>query len=193
MGITLSAAVVLNGAVSRGYSLSTQSSGQTPQTQQTRPSLLSKIDLRLLLIGSLLPDIIDKPLGHVFFRDTFSSGRIFCHTLLFLVLITLVAFYLYRSRRKTWLLAIAFGTLMHLVLDQMWIHSRTLLWPLYGFTFEKIDLEHFVEDTLDGLRTNPAVYVPEIIGAGILICFVWMMVQRRTMFAFIRNGKVVWL
>ena len=187
MGITLGAAAVLNGAVCKVYSLSTQPTQRTPQTRQTKPYLLFRIDLRLLLIGSLLPDIIDKPVGWLFL----SNGRIFCHTFLFMVFVSLGGFYLYRRYRKNWLLAVSFGTLMHLVLDQMWLHSRTLLWPLYGFTFEKIDPAHFVEDTLDGLRTNPAVYVPEIIGAGILICFVWMMVQRRMMFAFIRDGKVV--
>ena len=38
------------------------------------------IDYRVLLVGSLLPDIIDKPVGQVLFHDTFSNGRIFCHT-----------------------------------------------------------------------------------------------------------------
>lgn len=193
MGITLGTAALLDGAFSRSSSLSSQSTQRTEQTRQTKPSLLSKIDLRLLLIGALLPDIIDKPLGQVFLRDTLSNGRIFCHTLLFLILITLAGFYLYRRRKKTWLLIVSFGTLMHLILDQMWLEPRTLVWPLRGLSFEKTDLTHYVQDTIHGLHTSPAVYVPEIVGAGILICFVWMMVQRRTMFAFIRNGKVVWL
>jgi len=93
-------------------------------------------------LGSLLPDIIDKPVGQFFFRDTFSNGRIFCHTLLFLILITLAGLCLYRSRGKTWLLGFSFGTFMHLIQDQMWLEPRTFLWPLYGFAFEKIDLTH---------------------------------------------------
>ena len=58
-------------------------------------SLANHIDIRVLLLGSLLPDIIDKPVGLYFWRDTFSNGRIFCHTLLFLMVITLAGLYLY--------------------------------------------------------------------------------------------------
>jgi len=53
-------------------------------------SLVKQIDIRVLIIGSLLPDVIDKPVGIYLFRSTFSNGRIFCHTLLFLILISLL-------------------------------------------------------------------------------------------------------
>ncbi|MBA7692845.1 hypothetical protein ES703_101414 [subsurface metagenome] len=73
VGITLGAAVFLNGALTKSYSLCAggRASGLA--------SLGNRIDIRLLLLGSLLPDIIDKPIGQFFFRDTFSNGRIFCH------------------------------------------------------------------------------------------------------------------
>ncbi len=60
-------------------------------------SLSKYIDIRILIIGSLLPDIIDKLVGQYFFQETFSYGRIYAHTLLFLVIITAVGFYLYIS------------------------------------------------------------------------------------------------
>lgn len=188
MGITLGAAVLLDGAIFGGYPLSRRS---TQRTQETRPSLLSQIDLRLLLIGSILPDIIDKPVGQVFFRDTFSNGRIFCHTLLFPLLVAFAGLYLYRRYRKTWPLVLSFGTFVHLILDQMWLEHRALLWPLYGFAFEKIDLTGYEEGILHGLRTSPAVYVPEIIGAGILVWFVFMLIRGRRAHAFIRTGRLM--
>src|SRR3972149_396130 len=48
-----------------------------------------KLDYRLIVVAAMLPDIIDKPVGQVFFREFFSYGRIFAHTLLFLILISL--------------------------------------------------------------------------------------------------------
>jgi hypothetical protein len=36
-------------------------------------------DIRLLILGSLLPDLIDKPLGHIILPE--NNGRIFAHTL----------------------------------------------------------------------------------------------------------------
>ncbi len=206
-GITLGAAVMLNGALSKGYSLTTRGDkvrdGLQPSPKmlpaQNRSSsgkvswftsLGNYVDIRLLLIGSLLPDIIDKSVGQFFLKDTFSNGRIFCHTLLFLILITLVGLYLYRSRGKTWLLVLSFGTFTHLIFDWMWLEPRTLLWPLYGFAFKKVDLTHWTQNILHALHTDPGVYVPELVGAAILIWFVLVLVRKRKVYAFIRNGDL---
>jgi membrane-bound metal-dependent hydrolase YbcI (DUF457 family) len=206
-GITLGAAVMLNSALSKSYPLTTKqnkakeylqtSSELVPAQNCTSDSIASwlaylanSIDIRLLLISSLLPDIIDKPVGQFFFRDTFSNGRIFCHTLLFLILITLAGLCLYRRRGKTWLQVFSFGTFMHLVQDQMWLYPQTLLWPGYGFAFEKLDLTYWAQNILYALRTDPGVYVPELIGAAILIWFVLALAHRRKVRTFIRNGQV---
>jgi len=183
-GITLGAAVFLNGALTKSYSLC--AGGRASWLA----ALGNRIDIRLLLLGSLLPDIIDKPIGQFFFRDTFSSGRIFCHTLLFLLLITFAGLYLYRSYGKTWSLVLCFGTFTHLIFDQMWLKPRTLLWPLYGFAFEKIDLPYSTQNIPYALYTDPSVYVPEIVGVAILIWFVVRQVRRSKVYSFIRNGQV---
>ncbi len=55
-----------------------------------RPPLASftgRVDYRLILLGSLLPDTIDKPVGLLILRDFFSNGRIFGHSFLFSLLI----------------------------------------------------------------------------------------------------------
>lgn len=207
-GITLCTAVLLNGALCKGYPLTTKanklkghllpSSELVPDQNQTSrnrtswlTSLGNRIDIRLLVIGSLLPDIIDKPVGTFFLRDTFSNGRIFCHTLLFLLIITLTGLYLYQSYRKVWLLVLSFGTFTHLIFDQMWLEPRTLLWPLYGFAFKRIDLTDWIPGILHALLTNPSVYIPELIGASILIWFVLLLVQKGKIYAFVKNGQVV--
>ncbi len=206
-GITLGIAVLLNSAVNkvcaptvRGDKLGKRygHSAEALTTQgcpsRFRPfsftSLGTRLDIRLLLIGSLLPDIIDKPLGQFFFRETFNNGRIFCHTLLFLILITLVGYYLYRNYRKTWLCVLSFGTFLHLILDQMWLEPKTLLWPIYGLAFDRIDLTDWMRNILQALLTDPAVYIPETIGMIILAAFMTMLVRRKKVFLFIRSGRV---
>jgi inner membrane protein len=153
-------------------------------------SLVKRIDVRILLIGALLPDIIDKPVGVYFFRDTFSSGRIFSHTLLFLVLITLGGLFLYWSRNKIWLLVLSFGTFIHLILDEMWRSPQTLLWPLYGFSFERIDLTRWTWDMFHELLTNPTVWISELAGVVVVACFIWLLVRRGNLYAFIRYGRI---
>lgn len=153
-------------------------------------SLANRVDIRFLLVGSLLPDIIDKPIGVYFFRETFSNGRIFSHTLLFLVSITIVGLLIKKYSGKTWGLALSFGTLFHLILDEMWLTPKTLLWPLFGIGFEKYEIGNWVMNILHGLLENPKLYVPEIIGFVLIMWFVWELLHRRAIIRFLRKGRV---
>ena len=194
-GITLGAAILLNGALSKmplpkKYSLSASPKSPT-DSRASCPELSSGyIDIRALLVGSLLPDIIDKPVGQFLFRNTFSSGRIFCHSLLFLLVITSAGRYLYKRNKKTWLFAFSFGTFMHLILDQMWLTPQTLLWPLYGSAFPKADMSHWLENIFIALRTVPSVYIPEIIGALVLGIFLRQLMRLRAWNNFIIKGTI---
>ena len=105
IGITLGAGVIMRTA----YSLTDVKEDQ-PETghsqhypQKRLNPLAVPLDIRLLFIGSLLPDIIDKPLGMIILRDSLANGRIFAHTLLFLVVLTICGTYLWTSRRQLWL------------------------------------------------------------------------------------------
>jgi len=134
-------------------------------------SMINRTDIRLLLVGSLLPDIIDKPIGQWLFKEYFSNGRIFSHTLLFLILITILGVFYYKHYGKTWFLSLSFGTFMHLILDQIWRTPRTLLWPILGLEFDRIDLTDWIGGMWRGLLTDPAIYIPELLGLFIIIWF----------------------
>jgi membrane-bound metal-dependent hydrolase YbcI (DUF457 family) len=148
------------------------------------------LDIRLLLVGSLLPDIIDKPLGQLLLSETFSNGRIFAHTLLFFILIAAAGYYLYHSRRQRWLLALAAGTLMHLVLDEMWLSPATLFWPLLGPDFPKRELASWLGNIFQAIISDPRTYVTELIGLAVLVWFLVWLLRRRVLAAFIRYGWV---
>ena len=150
---------------------------------------MRRMDYRLLILGSLLPDIIDKPIGMVFFRDFFSNGRLFSHSLLFLVLITSLGLYLYRRWGKPWLLILSFGTAVHLLLDEMWNTPGTILWPFLGWGFEKKDLTNWFEKMWHSFTASPYVIATEAIGAIIIIAFIVVLVRRKKLYAFIRYGR----
>ena len=152
-------------------------------------SLSNSVDVRFLLVGSMLPDIIDKPIGVYFFRETFSNGRIFSHTLLFLISITIIGFLIKKYSGKTWGLALFFGTLFHLILDEMWLIPKTLLWPLFGIGFEKYEIGNWVMNILYGLLENPKLYVPEIIGFLLIMWFSWDLLHRRAIIRFLTQGR----
>lgn len=120
-----------------------------------------------VLLGSMLPDIIDKPLGELIFGSP-AMGRTICHTMIFLMILSAAAYYRQDSR----LSSLAGGVAAHLMLDFMWNSPRTLLWPLLGAFPRAPDLStlDYLQNLLRGL-SDPMVSVPEILGLSYLICF----------------------
>lgn len=86
------------------------------------------------VIGSVLPDLIDKPLGFLI-TGTVGYGRIYAHTLLFFLVLLLAGIIVWRmcSPRACHLVgATAAGVLSHQLLDAMWLEPSTWYWPLLG-------------------------------------------------------------
>ena len=152
-------------------------------------SLASRLDYRLMLLGSVLPDLIDKPLGIWLLRDTLSNGRVFAHTLLFAVLLMAVGIYVYIGRRKVNLLCLSFGNIAHLGLDEMWLDRGTFFWPLYDWSFERTDVSHWLDSIVVSLRTEPGVYIPEILGAPLLSIFLVSIIRKGKLYPFFRTGE----
>ena len=101
------------------------------------PQFQTIIDPTYLVIGSLLPDLIDKPLGIIIYSSTIANGRTIAHTLLFSFTLFLTGLYLYDKRGDTKVLTLASCSIFHLMEDQMWASPRTLFWPFLGWQFRK--------------------------------------------------------
>ncbi len=193
-GITLGAAVVLNrlltGHSGNGTAQRAEASAQTRgalhSIEAWAVSTSRRIDLRVLLAGSVLPDM-DKVIGRLAYGAF--GGRLFCHSLLFLLIIAGGGLGLYFGRHKNWLLVLASGVFMHLVLDGMWFDSRTLLWPLRGWSFPSVE-QGWMQDMIHELFAAPGVYVPELAGLAMLSCFAWMLMHRGMVLDFVRSGRV---
>ena len=99
------------------------------------------VDYRLVLIGSMLPDIIDKPLGGLILKDTLGNGRIYAHTLIFLLLLFGIGIFFWVKYKRPEMLVLAGGSFVHHILDGMWRFPGTYLWPFYGWSFPKGDPE----------------------------------------------------
>lgn len=137
-------------------------------------NFIKRSNLTFVAIGSLLPDIIDKPLGEIVF-GTPAMGRTFAHTLLFLMLLAAYAAYTRDIRH----ISLAGGVLSHLILDSMWNSPVILLWPLLGNfpPAEHLDALSYIGMLLMGLK-NPTILIPECLGLAYLIYFAF---QRRSL------------
>lgn len=130
------------------------------------------VDLRFLAIGSVLPDLLDKPLGTILFAGTFESGQIFGHSLLFssLLMVAVLAGTRRGTRRKR-LMAVAIGSLFHLILDGMWTVKETFLWPAFGWEFPP-GPESYWTGLIERLVSDPLIIVQEVAGLAYLI-YLW--------------------
>jgi hypothetical protein len=123
----------------------------------------------LATLGALLPDLIDKPLGHIILAGTVNYGRLYFHSLTLLLLITSLGLLLYHYRHQIGLLAVAAGMASHHVLDGMWQNPVTWFWPFLG----PIPGRHYPENYFwvslwQGL-TQPSEWIFFFLTAGLLV------------------------
>ncbi len=103
---------------------------------------------KLVALGSILPDLIDKPLTIV----GIGSGRFIAHSLIFTIAATLI------SRE------LGFGCAMHLILDRIWEEPDVLFMPIFGIPW---GVHHTIYDFIRILLKDRVVQAGEIVG---LIC-----------------------
>ena len=200
VGITVGAATLVSGAISkfehpigrRSQSLSNPSSPNNKKSLSEiigLKSLSEFLDIRLLVVGSLFPDIIDKPLAFFGFGD----GRSITHTLLVTLAVLFTGLLLSMNYKKTWLLAIAIGMCTHLILDSMWFTPHTLFWPIYGWGFpspgQRIGFGQ-INIWWSTLITNPTVDIFEGIGLVIISGIAWIIISQRKLKSFLIKGKI---
>jgi membrane-bound metal-dependent hydrolase YbcI (DUF457 family) len=127
-----------------------------------------RMDLRFLVLGALLADLVDTPIGLALF-DRFHSVRLITHTLLVsaVVMVAVVAGTRRGRPRKRWM-PIAIGMLLHLILDAMWQDQETLWWPFLGLEFTPSGASS-AGDYVVSVLTDPRVWALEAIGLAYLL------------------------
>jgi membrane-bound metal-dependent hydrolase YbcI (DUF457 family) len=128
-----------------------------------------KGDLAFIALGSMLPDIIDKPLGLIAF-GTSNMGRTFGHTLLFFLILAALALLI----KKIWLYSLAGGVFAHLALDFMWNSPVILFWPILGGFPQAtyMDTLSYLQMLILGLK-DPMISLPELFGLAYVIRLYW--------------------
>jgi len=128
------------------------------------------MDLRWVMLGSLLPDLIDKPVGSVLCHSHFGAHRLYGHTLLLPALVLGAALVLTRrrSRARKAMIVLVVGWLLHLVLDGVWTEPGSVLWPLFGWSFPETDPSALLP-LLRSMVRSPTVWLGEGVGAAYLL------------------------
>jgi len=131
----------------------------------------------LLIIGSLLPDIIDKPLGLTIYHG-FGNGRLIAHTLIFNLVLLLLIFVFKRK-----LLIIPIASFLHLIEDEMWKDPIILFYPFFGDFPKKpiVPLDKRLRTILNAYR-NPSILFSDALGLALLLFFVGYLTKHQKKF-----------
>lgn len=164
--------------------------GITVGVVQTAEKILgtSKIDYRLLLVASLLPDMLDKPLGYILSAGHAFGTRLVGHSL-FLLLLILCLSYIGRHRYGKMYLTLFMGSAMHDVLDRMWYYPKTFWGPIAGNNAVN-GFETWEVPIKIGLLNITELYALEVFGGIILLYWFVSLVRQNKMIQFMKNGNL---
>lgn len=166
------------------------------------------IDYRLVMLGAMLPDIIDKPLVLMTTYKPVGSARLAAHSLIFIIALFLAGHICSLLFNKRGLLIIAYGSFAHIVEDMIWRDPKVFFWPYYNWLIGRIKvsrpvissgyLESRVKiitasmskiDLLQILK-KPSVFIPEIIGGIILLYFIAALIANKKVGCFLKTGRL---
>lgn len=149
-----------------------------------------KIDYRVVMLGSMLPDLIDKPIGAFLFRNTFHNSRIFCHSLIFSFLLLLIGFLYFRKSKNNNVILLGVCSLIHQILDSMWLYPKIFYWPFTGWVLPQRPEGQWLASTLTRLLTDPYYYVPEAFGFTLILYYFIPLIREKKLTSFFKYGKL---
>lgn len=151
-----------------------------------------KVDVRFLLFGALLPDLIDLPIGTLVLANTYSTAELWAHSLLIPTMyMAIVLLRTRRGRKRRALMAVGVGWLFHLLLDGMWADQQVFLWPFFGFEFTVGDMPYWPAAWARA-TSDPWRWILEVLGLTYLGS-IWVrygLTQPKTRKAMMRTGRL---
>jgi inner membrane protein len=139
-----------------------------PATPSLDKGRMTREDLRWLLAGSLLPDLVDKTIGQFLFKPRYENGRIYCHTVLLASLLAAYGSTRRRERGDGKYYYLSLGVISHLILDKIWMDPETAFWPLLGHFLREPTSMGLFEQLLTVMK-DPFFWLSEAGGALLLL------------------------
>ena len=135
----------------------------------------SKVDVRFLLFGAVLPDLVDLPIGTLILADRYSTGALWMHSLTAAAIYMAIVLVATRRgrRRRAWM-ALGIGWLFHLLIDGMWVSQEVFLWPFFGWEIPSGGAP-FWPLAWERALSDPWRWMKELIGV-IYLVWLWLAV-----------------
>ena len=143
-----------------------------------------RLDDRALIIGSMLPDIVDKPLALLLAPTLVGhSLRNYGHTLIFAVLVLAFALALAVLVKRQWPAVLALASAGHLLLDMMWYSHRILFWPFITPDFSPRYIHEW------GPHADPIYFGAEVLGLMVISWVGFTLIKKRRLRTWLLTGR----
>ena len=104
-------------------------------------------------IGSVLPDLVDKPLGYIIFGSTLDNGKIYIHSLIIVLLLFITDLLVWRLFKSASGIFIAAGVLIHQLVDMMWTRQVNWYYPFFGQYQTETTPDYFLNAIVEELTS----------------------------------------
>lgn len=149
-----------------------------------------RIDYRFVILGSIFLDIIDKPFGFLFLHGYALSERFFAHTLAFHIIILLIGALNFRLIRRTNILILGISSLIHTILDLMWVFPGKYFYPCYGFRFPLYTIYRKLPHYAVLYFSHSSYFFFEVIGILLLYKSFYKSLTKNGIRSFFKNGEL---
>jgi inner membrane protein len=148
----------------------------------------NEIDYRLILVGALIPDLIDKPL--IFAVNPHfvnSSLRSVGHSVVGAVAMFAIVWVITKGWQRASTLSFGFALAAHLVVDRMWEMPEVLLWPTLGYVLpeQNIPFSHWWRNHFE----RPPTTLIDLVGIALLVLVVGRVTVSRSTIRFLKTGQ----
>jgi len=152
---------------------------------------LQRVDYRFILLGSILPDLIDKPLGYIFSAKHGIGGKSYGHSLLFWLLLFIISVVLERKKNRTPIWFLLIGTIAHDIADTMWHFPKIFFDPIYQWKIATPPYEAWQGFFHFRTLQIRQLFAFEIIGGSILLYFFIKLALHNKISHFIKTGELM--
>lgn len=162
------------------------------------------IDYRIVMIGSMLPDIIDKPLVQIIYGLENHEGHFIAHSLIFSVLMIVIGMIIFPMNTNKSVFLLGIYSLIHQLFDKMMLIPNIFFLPnANSGHFMILKRLEFVHDITIPIYTRfpylmgvviyfekPYVFISEVIGFSIIVYFTYELFTNKGYIKFFKYGRL---
>ncbi len=124
-----------------------------------------------MLIGCILPDLVDKVPGRIVFISSLENGRIFFHSLIIVMLFLLTGLIIRKYFRSFAFLVVGFVVLLHQLADLMCTNPVSWYYPFLGPFPVDYTSDYFQQDIFAELTfVTEWIYFAAIMVVSFVLC-----------------------